>query len=66
MNLNLLVTAVDVYLALVYFQNAKSVDQGNDLREQLEESEKLMKEMSKTWEQKLKETEAIHQVSAHI
>lgn len=33
----------------------------DDLRERLEESEKLMKEMGKTWEEKLKETERIHQ-----
>ena len=37
-------------------------DQKDDLRDKLEESEKIMKEMSKTWEQKLKETEAVHQV----
>lgn len=30
------------------------------LKERLEESEKLMKEMTKTWEEKLKETEKIH------
>ena len=34
-----------------------------DLRERLEESEKLMSTMSKTWEQKLEETERIHQVT---
>jgi len=33
----------------------------DDLRERLEESEKLMNEMGKTWEEKLKETERIHQ-----
>lgn len=33
-----------------------------DLQERLEESEKLMKTMSKTWEEKLMETETIHQV----
>ncbi|XP_059167567.1 kinesin-like protein KIF13A isoform X3 [Physella acuta] len=32
-----------------------------DLAERLTESEKLMKEMSKTWEEKLQETERIHQ-----
>ncbi|CAL1542431.1 unnamed protein product [Lymnaea stagnalis] len=32
-----------------------------DLAERLTESEKLMKEMSKTWEEKLLETERIHQ-----
>ncbi|XP_048248867.1 kinesin-like protein KIF13B isoform X7 [Haliotis rufescens] len=32
-----------------------------DLKDRLEESEKLMKEMSKTWEEKLAETERIHQ-----
>jgi kinesin family protein 13 len=31
-----------------------------DLRERLQESEKIMKEMSKTWEEKLRETEQIH------
>jgi len=34
----------------------------DDLRERLEESEKLMNEMEKTWEDKLKETERIHMV----
>ena len=34
------------------------------LREKLEESEKLMSEISKTWEEKLKETEKMHQVSS--
>ena len=33
-----------------------------DLKEKLEESEKLLKEMRKTWEEKLAETEKIHQV----
>jgi predicted GIY-YIG superfamily endonuclease len=33
-----------------------------ELQERLVESEKLMKEMSKTWEEKLIETEKIHQV----
>lgn len=32
-----------------------------DLKERLEESEKLIKEMTKTWEEKLAETEKIHQ-----
>ena len=36
-----------------------------DLKDRLEESEKLMKEMSKTWEEKLAETERIHAVSTH-
>lgn len=35
-----------------------------DLVERLQESEKLMKDMSKTWEQKLVDTERIHQVSS--
>ena len=35
------------------------------LREKLEESEKLMSEISKTWEEKLKETEKMHQVSVN-
>ena len=34
-----------------------------DLKEKLEESEKLLREMRKTWEEKLTETEKIHQVS---
>ena len=37
-----------------------------DLRERLEESEKLMSTMSKTWEQKLEETERIHQVTMFL
>lgn len=41
------------------FQSLKS----DDLRERLEESEKLMNEMEKTWEDKLKETERIHMAS---
>ena len=36
----------------------------DDLRERLEESEKLMNEMERTWEDKLKETERIHMVSS--
>jgi kinesin family protein 13 len=36
------------------------------LKERLEESEKLMKEMTKTWEEKLKETEKIHKVRIFI
>ncbi|GAB1598063.1 KIF13A isoform X15, partial [Argonauta hians] len=32
-----------------------------DLKDRLEESEKLIKEMTKTWEEKLAETEKIHQ-----
>ena len=43
-----------------------SIDQilkGGDLRERLEESEKLMGAMSKTWEDKLQETERKHEVS---
>lgn len=35
-----------------------------DLQERLVESEKLVKEMSKTWEEKLMETERVHQVGA--
>lgn len=34
-----------------------------ELKDRLEESEKLMKEMSKTWEEKLLETERLHQVN---
>ena len=37
----------------------------HDLQERLVESEKLMNEMSKTWEEKLIETEKIHQVGCH-
>jgi kinesin family protein 13 len=33
-----------------------------DLKEKLEESEKLLKEMRKTWEEKLAETEKIQVV----
>ena len=33
-----------------------------DLQEKLQESEKLIKEMSKTWEEKLEQTERIHKV----
>lgn len=35
--------------------------QAPDLQDRLEESEKLMKEITKTWEEKLLETEQIHQ-----
>ncbi len=45
-------------LTFVYLQSMTAPD----LRERLEESEKLMKTMSKTWEQKLEETERIHKV----
>ena len=44
------------------FQSMKAPD----LRERLEESEKLMRDMSKTWEQKLTDTERIHQVRRGI
>lgn len=37
-----------------------------DLQEKLQESEKLIEEMSKTWEEKLQETERIHQVCGLI
>ena len=47
-----------VTLLCVLLQSMKS----DDLRERLEESEKLMNEMEKTWEDKLKETERIHMV----
>ena len=43
----------------LYFQSLKAPD----LKERLQESEKLMTEMSKTWEEKLQETERIHSVS---
>ena len=33
-----------------------------DLQEKLQESEKLIEEMSKTWEEKLQQTERIHKV----
>lgn len=33
-----------------------------ELNDRLQESEKLIKEMTKTWEEKLQETERIHQV----
>jgi len=35
-----------------------------DLKEKLEESEKLLKEMRKTWEEKMVETEQIQVVSS--
>ena len=41
-------------------QKGKEFD---ELRERLRISETLMMEMSKTWEEKLKETERVHQVS---
>ena len=41
-------------------QKGKEFD---ELRERLRISETLMAEMSKTWEEKLKETERVHQVS---
>jgi len=47
-----------VVVSGVNLQSMKS----DDLRERLEESEKLMNEMEKTWEDKLKETERIHMV----
>ena len=37
-----------------------------DLRERLQESEKLMVEMSKTWEEKLEDTVRKHQVCYDI
>jgi len=46
----------------MFFPFIKSL-KSDDLRERLEESEKLMNEMEKTWEDKLKETERIHMVS---
>ncbi|ELT98482.1 hypothetical protein CAPTEDRAFT_225292 [Capitella teleta] len=39
---------------------AQIIKSGGDLQERLQESEKLMKDMSKTWEQKLQETEQMH------
>jgi len=51
--------ALSLYkLAAWCVQSMKS----DDLRERLEESEKLMNEMERTWEDKLKETERIHMV----
>ncbi|KAL3888337.1 hypothetical protein ACJMK2_000707 [Sinanodonta woodiana] len=41
-------------------QEAQSM-KAPDLKDRLEESEKLIKEMTKTWEEKLMETERIHQ-----
>ena len=33
-----------------------------DLKEKLEESEKLIQEISQTWEEKLRKTEMVHKV----
>lgn len=33
-----------------------------DLREKLDESQKLMDEMSQSWEEKLRKTEMVHKV----
>ncbi len=51
-----------MFVVACCFQSMKAPD----LRERLQESEKLMKEMSKTWEEKLKETERIHLVCFSI
>lgn len=37
-----------------------------DLQEKLQESEKLIEEMSKTWEEKLQQTERIHKVQVGL
>ena len=37
----------------------------DELRERLRISEHLMDDMSKTWEEKLQETERVHKVSHH-
>ena len=37
--------------------------QTDELQERLEETEKLFRDMTKTWEEKLAETERIHTVS---
>lgn len=34
-----------------------------DLKEKLEESEKLIEEISQTWEEKLRKTEEVHKVA---
>ena len=47
---------------MLFYCCLQSVKQ-DDLKERLEESEKLMSDMGKTWEEKLKETERVHQVS---
>ena len=52
------ITSSPICAWLCVWQSMKS----EDLQERLEESEKLMKDMSKTWEQKLQETEQIHKV----
>ena len=44
----------------------QSMKSPGDLHERLQESEKLMKDMSKTWEQKLEETEQLHKVGDFI
>ena len=50
--------SIIVFLCFSYTQSAKH----DDLKERLEESEKLMSDMGKTWGEKLKETERVHQV----
>ena len=42
-------------------EQLKNAAQQDDLRERLVESEKLIKEISQTWEEKLRRTEQIHQ-----
>ncbi|RWS12238.1 kinesin-like protein KIF13A, partial [Dinothrombium tinctorium] len=42
-------------------EQLKNATQQEDVRERLTESEKLMKEMTQTWEEKLRITETIHQ-----
>jgi hypothetical protein len=49
-------------MALLIIQSMKAPD----LKDKLEESEKLLKEMRKTWEEKLAETEKIQTVSTYL
>lgn len=37
-----------------------------DLKEKLEESQKLIEEISVTWEEKLRKTEEVHKVGFYI
>ena len=43
-------------------KSGRESDETGDIKEKLEESEKLMQECTLTWEEKEKQTELIHQV----
>ncbi|RUS88910.1 hypothetical protein EGW08_003349, partial [Elysia chlorotica] len=51
----------EVEMLKAQLETAQAITREPDLTERLTESEKLMKEVSKTWEEKLQETERIHQ-----